>query len=87
MKDYHAELIANIKAGDLATANVEKWEPSTWPAEAKGAGPCEAPRGRARALDQDQEHEDRSVPVRGADDVERGPRDAKGQSARTKRRC
>jgi hydrogenase large subunit len=45
MKQYHAELIANIKAGDLATANVEMWEPSTWPAEAKGAGPCEAPRG------------------------------------------
>jgi len=45
MKQYHAELVANIKAGDLATANVEKWEPSTWPAEAQGAGPCEAPRG------------------------------------------
>ena len=45
MKQYYDELIANIKAGDLATANVEKWEPSTWPAEAKGAGPCEAPRG------------------------------------------
>jgi len=45
MKQYYDELIANIKAGDLATANVDKWEPSTWPAEAKGAGPCEAPRG------------------------------------------
>jgi len=45
MRQYYDELIANIKAGDLATANVEKWEPSTWPAEAKGAGPCEAPRG------------------------------------------
>ena len=45
MKKYHAELIANIKAGDLATANMDKWEPSTWPAECKGAGPCEAPRG------------------------------------------
>jgi hydrogenase large subunit len=45
MKAYYNELIANIKAGDLATANVEKWEPATWPAEAKGAGPCEAPRG------------------------------------------
>jgi hydrogenase large subunit len=45
MKQYYNELIANIKAGDLATANVEKWEPVTWPAEAKGAGPCEAPRG------------------------------------------
>jgi hydrogenase large subunit len=45
MKQYHADLVANIKAGDLATANVEKWEPSTWPADAQGAGPCEAPRG------------------------------------------
>ncbi len=45
MKQYHADLVASIKAGDLATANVEKWEPSTWPAEAQGAGPCEAPRG------------------------------------------
>ncbi|MFO1312076.1 MAG: nickel-dependent hydrogenase large subunit [Burkholderiales bacterium] len=45
MVKYHADLIANIKAGDLATANMEKWEPSTWPAECKGAGPCEAPRG------------------------------------------
>ena len=45
MKEYYNQLIANIKAGDLATANMEKWEPSSWPAEAKGAGPCEAPRG------------------------------------------
>ena len=45
MRDFYNELVANIKAGDLATANVEKWEPRTWPAEAKGAGPCEAPRG------------------------------------------
>ena len=39
------KLIANIKAGDSATANIEKWEPSTWPKEAKGAGFTEAPRG------------------------------------------
>jgi hydrogenase large subunit len=45
MKKYYADLIANIKAGDLATANMEKWEPSSWPVECKGAGPCEAPRG------------------------------------------
>jgi hydrogenase large subunit len=38
-------LIANIKAGDSSTANVDKWEPSTWPKEAKGAGFTEAPRG------------------------------------------
>jgi hydrogenase large subunit len=39
------KLIANIKAGNTATANVEKWEPSTWPKECKGAGFTEAPRG------------------------------------------
>jgi hydrogenase large subunit len=39
------KLIANIKAGDSATANVEKWDPSTWPKEARGAGFTEAPRG------------------------------------------
>lgn len=38
-------LIANCKAGDTATANVDKWEPATWPKECKGAGFTEAPRG------------------------------------------
>ena len=45
MRYFYDELIANIKAGDLATANTEKWEPSSWPVDCKGAGPCEAPRG------------------------------------------
>ena len=39
------KLIANLKAGDLATANIDKWEPATWPKETKGAGFTEAPRG------------------------------------------
>jgi hydrogenase large subunit len=39
------KLMANLKAGDSATANVEKWEPSKWPKEAKGVGFSEAPRG------------------------------------------
>lgn len=39
------KLMANLKAGDLNTANIEKWEPSTWPKEAQGAGFTEAPRG------------------------------------------
>jgi hydrogenase large subunit len=45
MRYFYDQLITNIKSGDLATANVEKWEPSTWPAEAKGVAPVEAPRG------------------------------------------
>lgn len=39
------ELEANIKTGDEVAANMEKWEPSTWPLECKGVGPAEAPRG------------------------------------------
>jgi Ni,Fe-hydrogenase I large subunit len=39
------ELAENMKRGDLRIHNGEKWEPSTWPAEAKGYGLYEAPRG------------------------------------------
>ncbi|MCV6637291.1 nickel-dependent hydrogenase large subunit [Candidatus Albibeggiatoa sp. nov. NOAA] len=45
MKYFYNKLIANIKSGDLATANTQKWEPDTWPKEAKGVGFTEAPRG------------------------------------------
>ncbi len=38
-------LMANLKAGDAAVHNPALWEPSTWPAEAKGVGFMEAPRG------------------------------------------
>ena len=45
MQGWYDQLIANIKAGDLRTFNEEKWDPSTWPAKAKGVGFMEAPRG------------------------------------------
>ena len=45
MKYFHDKLIANIKAGQTATANIDNWEPKTWPVECKGVGYCEAPRG------------------------------------------
>ena len=45
MYDDFKELVANIKSGDTATANVEKWDPATWPKEAKGVGQVAAPRG------------------------------------------
>lgn len=45
MRHFQDKLIGNIKAGDLSTANVAKWEPKTWPAEARGVGTTEAPRG------------------------------------------
>ena len=45
LKHFQDKLIATIKAGDSSTANVDKWEPSTWPSEVKGVGFTEAPRG------------------------------------------
>jgi hydrogenase large subunit len=45
LRYFQDKLVANIKAGDLATANTDKWTPDTWPKEAKGVGFTEAPRG------------------------------------------
>ncbi len=45
MRYFFDKMMANIKAGDESTANVDKWDPSRWPAEAKGVGFTEAPRG------------------------------------------
>jgi hydrogenase large subunit len=45
MRSVHDKLMANLKAGDVATANMDKWEPDTWPATSKGVGRAEAPRG------------------------------------------
>jgi hydrogenase large subunit len=45
MREYHDNMIANLKAGDQATANMDKWEPETWDREARGSGRAEAPRG------------------------------------------
>ncbi len=44
-QEFYASLLANIKNGDSRTHNGEKWEPSTWPTEARGVGLSEAPRG------------------------------------------
>src|SRR5579872_337634 len=45
LQDEFDHLIANLKSGDTATADTTKWEPSTWPADSKGFGFTEAPRG------------------------------------------
>ncbi|MCU7876326.1 MAG: nickel-dependent hydrogenase large subunit [Candidatus Thiodiazotropha sp. (ex Lucinoma borealis)] len=45
MRYFMDKLMANIKAGDSSTANVDSWDPSSWPKEAKGVGFSEAPRG------------------------------------------
>ncbi|MCX7093431.1 MAG: nickel-dependent hydrogenase large subunit [Methylobacter sp.] len=45
MRYFMDKMVTNIKSGDLATANVAKWDPETWPSSVKGVGFTEAPRG------------------------------------------
>jgi len=45
MRYFMDKMMANIKSGDLATANVALWDPETWPSSVKGVGFTEAPRG------------------------------------------
>lgn len=44
-QEFYNQLLTNIRTGDTRTANTTMWEPSTWPAEARGVGMTEAPRG------------------------------------------
>ena len=71
LKQSYEELVANIKAGDTQTANMEKWDPATWPAkELKGVGTYCAPRG-AGPLGEDQEPHDLQLSGGGGDYLER----------------
>jgi hydrogenase large subunit len=45
MREVFDNMMANLKAGDTATSNMDLWEPKTWPADVKGVGRVEAPRG------------------------------------------
>ncbi len=45
LKAEFDKLLATIKAGDTATANMDNFEPSTWKKSAQGVGFVEAPRG------------------------------------------
>ena len=45
MQGWYDRLVANIKAGDTKTFDDRFWNPTSWPASARGAGFMEAPRG------------------------------------------
>ncbi len=45
LRYFQDKLVANLKAGDSATANTTSWDPATWPKSARGVGFTEAPRG------------------------------------------
>ena len=45
MQGWYDDLVVNIRGGDTKTFNETQWEPASWPAQAKGVGFMEAPRG------------------------------------------
>jgi [NiFe] hydrogenase large subunit/hydrogenase large subunit len=45
MNHWFDRLVTNIRNGDTNTFNRSKWEPETWPNEARGFGYHDAPRG------------------------------------------
>ena len=77
--EEYDRLIANLKAGDTATADTTRWDPKTWPEDCKGFGVEEAPRG---ALGhwihiKDQKIENYQIVVPSTWNA--SPKDAKGQ--------
>jgi [NiFe] hydrogenase large subunit/hydrogenase large subunit len=79
LPEFIGELAANIKKGDLRIANTDKWDPSTWPKEAKGYGYHEAPRGSLChwIVIRDGKVANYQCVVPGG--INASPRDAKGQ--------
>ncbi len=79
MQSWHDNLIANIKAGDLAVHNPVKWDPSSWPREARGVGFMEAPRGALAhwVVIKDRKIDNYQAVVPSTWNA--GPRDAEGQ--------
>jgi [NiFe] hydrogenase large subunit/hydrogenase large subunit len=45
LESWFDALVGRIRAGDTTTFNGERWDPSTWPASARGYGYLEAARG------------------------------------------
>ncbi len=45
LEDWFDQLLTRVRAGETTTFNGERWEPSTWPASARGHGLLEAARG------------------------------------------
>ena len=43
--EFYNQLLANLKNGETRSADMSRWDPALWPAEARGVGMTEAPRG------------------------------------------
>jgi hydrogenase large subunit len=79
MLEEYDRLIANLKNGDSATADTTHWEPKTWPAECKGFGFHEAPRGSLGHWIHIRDGKAANYQVVVPSTWNASPRDAKGQ--------
>lgn len=79
MKEFYDMLITNIRVGNTVMFNNDRWNPESWPAEAKGVGLTEAPRGALAhwIVIKDRKIENYQLVVPSTWNA--SPRDAKGQ--------
>ena len=73
------QLEANIKGGDVAIHNGERWQPSSWPKRAQGLGMHEAPRGALSHWVTIEDEKIKHYQVVVPSTWNASPRDAKGQ--------
>jgi len=77
--EFFDQLLANMKNGDTRMADTSKWDPSTWPTEAKGVGYMEAPRGGLAHWIKIKDKKTDSYQMVVPTTWNAGPRDPKGQ--------
>jgi hydrogenase large subunit len=73
------ELRGNMHRGDLRMHNGEKWDPGTWPKNARGFGLFDAPRGSLGHWVEIEDHLIKNYQAVVPSTWNAGPRDAKGQ--------
>lgn len=78
-EEWLAQLVDNMGRGILEVHNGEKWDPSTWPKEARGFGFHEAPRGALGHWVRIENGQVANFQAVVPSTWNAGPRDAKGQ--------
>ncbi len=79
LPDLYDRIITLINSGNTGTFNGEKWDPKTWPKEAKGMGFMEAPRGSLGHWVRIKDGKIENYQVIAPTTWNAGPRDPKGQ--------
>ena len=87
LAEEYDRLIANLKAGDTATADTKRWDPKTWPAECQGLRRRGSAARGARPLGPHSRRQDRQLPDRGSKHLERIAQGRQGPTRRLRSRA